>query len=194
MKSLSLASRVKQYSRRLTVLTLATAALLLCNTTIAQTYSIDNLIIDKVFTFATPPGAQTAGGYLTITNTGVEDDTLIGGSASFADVTQMHEMKMVDDIMKMRHLETGLAIPAGATVELTPGGLHVMFMQLTQDLKDGDSPAVTLSFAKAGDLIVNFQVVDRRQQKSGNETKHGHKKSDHSTMNHDSSVDSTTKE
>ena len=180
-----------------TAIALATAlsALLLSTDSMSREYTIDKLVINKVHAFETPPGAQTAGGYLTITNTGTEDDTLISGTSSFADVTQVHEMKMENNIMKMRHLETGLAIPAGATIELSPGGYHMMFMQLTQPLKDGDSLAASLTFSKAGELPVDFQVVDRRKQEAGHATMTHHKKEDETTqsdeshsMNKDSSM------
>ena len=171
-----------------TAITLATAlsALLLSTDSVGREYIIDTLVINKVHTFETPPGAQTAGGYLTITNTGTEDDTLISGTSSFANVTQVHEMKMENNIMKMQHLETGLAIPAGATVELSPGGFHLMFMQLTQPLKDGDSLAAALTFSKAGELPVDFQVVDRRKQEAGHATMTHHKKKDENSQSDES--------
>jgi len=170
-------SNIAQHSRlvcKSTLLTCSLSAFLFCSSTEAETYSIDNLVIDEVYTFATPPGAQSAGGYLTITNTGADDDTLVGGTSSFANVTQVHEMKMVDDVMKMRHLENGLAIPAGATVKLVPGGFHMMFMQLTKPFKDGESIGGTLTFSNAGELPVSFQVIDRRNQNGDPGMKHGH--------------------
>ena len=171
-----------------TVITLATAlsAFLLSTDSIAREYIIEKLVINKVHTFETPPGAQTAGGYMTITNNGTEDDTLVSGTSSFANVTQVHEMKMENNVMKMRHLETGLAIPAGATVELSPGGYHMMFMQLTQALKDGDSLAASLTFSKAGELSVDFQVVDRRKQDAGHATMAHHKKKDETSQSDES--------
>jgi len=145
-------------------LTLLLAGLLTAADAIAEKYTLDKLIVDHVYTFATPPGALSAGGYLTITNTGNKDETLVGGSASFAKTTQVHEMKIVDDVMKMRHLEPGLEIPAGETVELAPGGLHLMFIELTQSLKDGQTLNASLTFSNAGELPVAFEVIDRRKQ------------------------------
>lgn len=164
--------------RRVAIQMLAVSAFALSGPGVAQTYGTDNLVIDKVYTFATPPGALAAGGYLTITNTGTEDDTLTGGTSSFANVTEVHEMKMVDDVMKMRHLESGLVIPAGETVELMPGGFHMMFMQLTQPLNEGEPVDATLTFSKAGELSVTYDVIDRRQQSGAHSMKHGHKHKD----------------
>lgn len=128
-------------------------------------------MIEKVYAFATPPGALSAGGYLTISNTGETDDKLIGGSTSVAGVTEVHEMKMVDDVMKMRHMHYGLTIPAGETVELMPGGLHIMFMQLNESFTEGQPFKTSLEFAQAGTVVVDVQIVDRRKQAHGD--KHG---------------------
>lgn len=151
-----------------------------------QKIEAGNLVIENTFTFSTPPGAVTAGGYLTVTNNGETDDTLTGGSASFSEITEIHEMKMVEDVMKMRHLEQGLLIPAGESVELKPGGFHMMFMQLTNSLKEGDSISGTLNFAAAGEVSVQYEVLNRgeymsAQPKGEGSSHHGmkHKKSDH---------------
>ncbi len=60
--------------------------------------------------------------------------------------------------MRMRKLEDGIAIPAGETVELTPGGLHLMFMKVKEPFKNGGSVALTLTFEKAGSVDVVLQV------------------------------------
>lgn len=148
-----------------------------------------NLVIENTFTFATPPGSRAAGGYLTVTNNGDTDDTLTGGSAIFSELTEIHEMKMVDDVMKMGQLEQGLTIPAGESVMLKPGGFHMMFMQLTQSLKEGETKSGTLIFSNAGEVAVQYEVVNRGEYmaahpkgKSGSHhgMKHGgkHMKSD----------------
>ena len=76
-------------------------------------------------------GAQVAGGYLKITNNGNEADRLIGGSAASPARFEVHEMAMESGVMKMRQVN-GLEIKPGETVELKPGGMHVMFMDLKQ--------------------------------------------------------------
>lgn len=131
-----------------------------------------SLVITTPFVFVSPPAALSAGGYLTIENTGNEDEVLIGGSAAFAGTTEVHEMKMVDNIMKMKELEQGLVIPAGETVELKPGGLHVMFMGLSQSLVEGEPVQGTLQFKNAGPVDVEYQVVDRKKHMSGDMHKH----------------------
>jgi copper(I)-binding protein len=107
---------------------------------------------------ATPGGAKVAGGYLRITNAGGEADRLIGAAIPIARTGDIHEMSMDNGMMRMRALDSGLEIKAGATVELKPGGYHIMFEGLTEPLKQGDMIEGTLTFAKAGKVPVTFEV------------------------------------
>jgi copper(I)-binding protein len=68
-------------------------------------------------------------------------------------------MSMQEGVMKMRPLPSGLEIRSGATVELTPGGLHMMFVGLKEQLTRGRRVRVTLSFEKAGTADVEFEVL-----------------------------------
>lgn len=70
---------------------------------------------------------------------------LVGVQASVAGVTEIHEMAMDQNIMTMRETK-GINLPAGRTVELKPGGFHVMLMDLKQPLKAGDTVVLTLTF------------------------------------------------
>lgn len=113
------------------------------------------------YAFATLPNSPVAGGFLTVTNTGDTDDTLIAAASDIAGMVQIHEMSMDGDIMKMRELEDGLPIPAGGTVQLMPGGFHVMFMKLKGPLVDGEEVTLTLTFEKAGDIQMTFPIKAR---------------------------------
>lgn len=76
--------------------------------------------------------------------TSVAGGKLVAASSPVAGVVEIHEMSMEGSTMRMRALPSGLVLPAGQTVELKPGGYHVMLMDLKQPLKDGDSVPVTL--------------------------------------------------
>ncbi len=104
------------------------------------------------------PGAKVGGGGFTIRNEGGEDDTLLTVESPAAGRVELHEMTMQNDVMKMRKLESGIAIPAGGTVELKSGGLHLMFMDLAKPFKEGDSIPVTLTFEKTGKVDVVLPV------------------------------------
>lgn len=107
---------------------------------------------------ATPRKAPVAGGYVTITNTGKETDTLVSASLPMAPQGQIHTMTMKNGVMEMRRLDDGLAIAPGATVTLRPGGDHLMFLNPTAQLKEGESVQGTLTFRKAGTISVTFAV------------------------------------
>jgi copper(I)-binding protein len=122
------------------------------------TFKLGDLTVTSPWTRATPGGAKIAGGYLKITNNGTTPDRFVGAKSEEADHVEIHEMSMSDGVMKMRPLPNGIEIKPGETVELKSGGYHLMFMDLKQPLKPGDSFTSTLQFEKAGSLDVNFIV------------------------------------
>nr|WP_314262594.1 copper chaperone PCu(A)C [uncultured Devosia sp.] len=119
---------------------------------------LGDIDISLPFSRATLPNAPVGGGFLTITNKGAEDDRLVSATSSVAGDTQIHEMAMEGDVMKMRELADGLVIPAGETVTLEPGGFHIMFMKLNQPFVEGETVTVTLTFEKAGTVEVPLPV------------------------------------
>jgi len=126
--------------------------------TSGDTFKVGDLVVVSPWTRATPGGAKIAGGYLKITNNGTVADRLVGATSVGADHVQIHEMSMTDGVMKMRPLADGLDIKPGETVELKPGGFHMMFMGIKQPLKQGDTLKATLKFEKAGTVDVSFGV------------------------------------
>ncbi len=127
-------------------------------TALAHEFKAGALTLNHPWTRATAKGAEMGGGFVTIVNAGKEADRLIGGSFALAGRTEVHEMTMDGDVMKMRQLEGGLAIPAGSTVELKPGSYHLMFMKLTAPLEAGTKVKGSLVFEKAGEVPVEFSV------------------------------------
>lgn len=146
--------------RKLTLAWIACAAMLagLSATARAEEVKVGDLVISQAWSRATPGGAKTGGGYLTVENKGTAPDRLMGGSADVASSVQVHEMSMSNGVMTMRPVEKGLAIEPGKTVKLAPGGYHLMLMNLKQPLKQGDKLPITLEFEKAGKVTVPFDV------------------------------------
>jgi periplasmic copper chaperone A len=140
---------------------------------LSHDYKIGELKIDHPWTRATPGGAKVGGGYMKITNTGSETDRLIGGSAEIAGILEIHEMAMDGNVMKMRALEKGLEIKAGASVELKPGGYHVMFIDLKKPLKEGEKIKGNLIFEKAGKVDVEYRVESRGGTMPSGDHDHG---------------------
>lgn len=124
----------------------------------AHDYKVGSLEIGHPWTRATPKGATVGAGYLKITNKGNVADRLTAASFAGAPRVEIHEMAMEGGTMKMRELKGGLEIKPGATVELKPGGYHIMFMNLPQPLEKGKRIKGTLTFEKAGPVDVEFTV------------------------------------
>ena len=122
------------------------------------TFRLGDLTVTSPWTRATPGGAKIGGGYLKITNNGRAPDRFVGGKSDVSDHVEIHEMSMTNGVMKMRPLPNGLEIKPGETVELKPGGNHLMFVDLKRPLKQGESVRATLQFEKAGSLEVTFAV------------------------------------
>ena len=101
---------------------------------------------------------KTTAAYMTITNRGEMDDVLKAVRSSKAARVELHETKMTEGVMRMRPLEDGLPIPAGATAELKPGGMHVMIMGLDEALADGGALPLTLEFSSAGPVEIAVPV------------------------------------
>jgi len=144
--------------KRLSILAAALLALFIVAPSHAADVMAGSLKISAPWARATPKGASVGGGYMTITNTGSAPDKLIGGSTSVSSKFEVHEMTMKNGVMKMRPVAGGLEIKPGETVTLAPGGYHVMFVGLKEQLKEGSHFKATLDFAKAGKVDVDFVV------------------------------------
>ncbi len=151
-------NRLLQGAVALLLLACPTAALAQSDTAPPPVVTAGALQISGGFSRATLPNAPVGAGYLTITNTGTTDDTLLSAVSPVAGVTEIHQMSMEGDVMKMSEVEGGLPIPAGETVTLSPGGLHVMFMELKQALVEGETAPITLTFANAGTVDVELAI------------------------------------
>ena len=123
----------------------------------AQEAKVGSIKVEHAYTRATVPGQQVAGGFMKIENKGNGADQLVSASSPVAGEVQLHEMAMEGNVMKMRQVKD-IAVPAGGSVELKPGGLHLMFMNIKAPLSAGESVPVKLKFAKAGEVEVKMPV------------------------------------
>ncbi len=124
----------------------------------AHEFKLGDLTIGHPWSRATPGGAKIGGGYLTITNNGSAPDKLVAATTAAADHVEIHEMAMANNVMTMRKLDNGVAVPPGKTVTFAPGGYHLMLMGLKGPLKEGDRLKATLTFEKAGPIEVTINV------------------------------------
>ncbi|HKB53272.1 MAG TPA: copper chaperone PCu(A)C [Ramlibacter sp.] len=106
-----------------------------------QTHSLPR--VEGAWVRAAVPGQQGTGAFMRITAS--EHTQLVAVSTPVAGTAEVHEMKMEGEVMKMRPVPQ-LDLPSGRTVELKPGGYHVMLMDLKQALKPGSTVPMTLVF------------------------------------------------
>lgn len=126
---------------------------------LAHEFKAGDITIDHPWSRAAPAAAKVAGGFATITNSGSEADRLLSASGEIAGRAEIHEMAVdANGVMTMRPLPEGVEIPAGATVELKPGAIHLMLMELISRPKEGEKFKGTLTFEKAGAVEVVFDV------------------------------------
>jgi periplasmic copper chaperone A len=133
-----------------------------------------DLTIETPWLRATPNGAKVAGGYVRITNRGSTPDTLTAAAVPFAKSGDIHSMSMEGGVMKMAPVSGGLTIKPGETVELKPGGYHLMFEGLTGAPKAGETISGTLTFERAGTVPVTFTVAPIGASALGGQHQHQH--------------------
>ena len=144
---------------------LGIALLALAGSAFAETTRHGDLLIEDARVGAVRFFGSVTAAYATITNTGGADDRLVSVGADIAGKSEIHAMEVKDDVMRMRPLPDGLPVPAGETVALEPGGLHLMLTRLKSRPGEGDEVVLTLEFERAGAVEVRASVV---------ETRHGH--------------------
>ena len=122
----------------------------------AQAAKAGSISVEGAYARATAVGQPAGGGFLKLVNAGA-DDRLVSASSEVAGAVELHMMSMKGDVMQMRQVDA-IDVKAGQTVELKPGGYHLMLMGLKAPLKAGSSFPVKLKFEKAGEVTVNVKV------------------------------------
>ena len=125
----------------------------------AADYDVGSIHIAQPWARATPKGASSGAGYMTVTNNGTTPDRLSCVSSDAAAKCQIHTMTVEGGVMKMRPVEGGLEIKPGETIMLKPSSLHVMFIDLKHPLEQGKMVGATLKFEKAGTVDVELPIA-----------------------------------
>jgi len=105
--------------------------------------AIAQVTVTEAWVRGTVPGMQATGAFMRIESRA--DTRLVAAASPVAPLVEIHEMAMVDNVMRMRAI-TGLSVPAGKPVDLRPGGYHVMLMNLPKPLERGSTVPITLTF------------------------------------------------
>jgi hypothetical protein len=108
------------------------------------------------------PSPMTAGNgaiYMQLKNSGGSTDALVSASTDVAEVVEIHESIIENDVMKMHPVEK-VEIPAGGMAMLEPGGYHVMLINLKQQLEPDSKISVTLNFEQSDPLTIEAEIKD----------------------------------
>jgi copper(I)-binding protein len=135
---------------------------------LAQNFSAGAIRIEHPYARATTGGQSTGGAYMSFVNEG-GNDRLLSASAPVAKAVELHDMRLEADVMKMRRVD-GIDLGGGKTVELKPGGYHVMFIGLNEPLVAGTTFPLLLHFQHAGAVAISVRVEapgDTQRQRAG---------------------------
>jgi copper(I)-binding protein len=125
----------------------------------AADYDVGSIHIAQPWARATPKGASSGAGYMTITNNGTAADRVSCVSSDASAQCQIHSVSMEGGVMKMRPVEGGLEIKPGETITLTPGSFHMMLVDLKHPLEAGQMLKATLKFDNAGTVDVEYPIA-----------------------------------
>ena len=143
-----------------TVISLLVTGLLLISTQLFAS----PLIVEDLYIRATPPNSKNSAAFMVIKNADKKEIKLLAAGSKIADRVELHHHVMEDGLMKMRQVEE-IIIKAGSSVTLQPGGYHVMFFNLKQPLKEGQSISLSLTFDNGEQLTVDAPVQKIKRHK-----------------------------
>lgn len=104
-----------------------------------------------------PMQAGNGAVYMTLMNEGGQPDVLLSVETDVAEVVELHETKMEGDVMKMGPISS-IEIPAGGSINLEPGGRHIMLINLKQQLTPGEKIKLILNFEKSGQKTIEVEI------------------------------------
>lgn len=135
-------------------------------------FAADNISAQGVWTRATPPGAANSATYAQLYNNSSGLRTLVSVSTSAAKEVQLHTVLSEDGLMKMREVPY-IHIPAEGMVEFKPGGYHIMMLGIHEQLRDGESVDVELTFADGDTMTLTSEIKKMAGMKTGHGHSHG---------------------
>lgn len=128
----------------------------------AEVRQVASVRASEAWVRSTPPGATVSAAYLTLHNESAQSLLVTQLHSDVSSITQLHEMRAEDGVMRMRHLSSGLSLKPGETVKLQPGGLHVMLMGLKQPLRVGQTVLLHLSISDGREISIAAPVREAK--------------------------------
>jgi hypothetical protein len=146
--------RIVHYVTVMVVL-LVMVAMAACSTRVQQTEA--RLVVSDAWVRPALANGTTAA-YMNISNNSDSPITITGVTADFADMVQIHQTVVENDMAHMQHMDNGLRIGAGETMRLEPGGYHVMLMNVQWALNEGETVTLSITFDTGEAITVETPV------------------------------------
>jgi hypothetical protein len=140
--------------------------------TFSTAHAMGDVVVSNAWIRASAPMQVNGAGYAAIQSKSAQADRLLSATADVAERVELHTIITENGVAQMRQV-TGIDIPAGGTVNLAPGGFHVMFVKLKQPFVEGKTVPIKFTFEKAGAIMVNFEVKPITYNPNGGSTGHG---------------------
>ncbi len=132
----------------------------------------NDVVVKNAWAMATPPGTKVGAVYFSITNPNITD-RLLSAKAQIAKKAEFHTSISDGNVMKMRRIDGGVAVPKHGTLMFEPGGLHVMLFGLKAPIKAGETFPLTLRFKNAGNVVAHVKAMKPgATMRSGGAMKH----------------------
>lgn len=153
---------------------------------ITPAFAQNSIKVEEPYSRITAPTVKMGAAFMEITNNSEKDDVLIAAQADVSKTIELHKTTINDEgVMKMREMKDGIPLPAGKTVTLKPGGLHIMLMGLKAPLKLNDTYKMTLKFKNAPEKTIKIEVNNGKVTDSHmDHGAHDHSAHDHSAHDH----------
>ena len=145
----------------------STALAALATLTLAAPALAQQIAVHDPYARSASPAAKSGAAFMVIHNHGDADDRLIGASSPAAKMVQLHTHREQDGVMRMVHVEDGIALPADGEIVMERGGHHVMFMGLTAPFEQDMTVPLTLVFETSGEQVIDVPVDLARKPGKG---------------------------
>ena len=131
------------------------------STSFSETVSIRGLVFSDFRINEVVANNKITSGYLTIENTNKKSERLVYVESNFSEKTELHNMIVRNDIMKMKHMDEGVIIKANSKLTFKPGSYHIMFIKLLKPLQINNKYEVRFMFQNAGSILLKIPVKGR---------------------------------
>lgn len=130
----------------------------------------DDIEISNIYAKPTPPNIKNTAIFLDIKNSSDKDIKLIKVSSSSAQSSELHTHKHIDEMMKMVKIDE-ILIPAKSHISLSPGGPHIMLINVKKPINEGDSVDATFEFDNGQNLLLKDIIAKKIKQTHDHEHK-----------------------